>query len=287
MTRIDLLLFCSLVLFFSCCNTPVDQVPDPPPVIDSLSKPGTAAASARPVHWGYDGELGPQSWGTLSPVYALCGNGQGQSPIDLRSGTTTGDAKWQFNYGTSSLMLAHNEHVEDLIDNGHTLQVSVEEGSSLTLDGSTYALRQFHFHTPSEHTVDGEHMPMEMHLVHADPNGSLAVVSIMVKEGKANPNLAKLIEHMPVAPGDTVHVTDRKLELKAHLPSHERAYHYVGSLTTPPCSENVQWLVLSEPVTASKEQIDAFAVRMRTNNRPVQQLNARSVSKVDLTAIAR
>ena len=281
------LFLCCGVLLTACGTEPATGSTDTPPTSDTVVVPEPASASVRPVHWGYAGDVAPETWGTLSPVYALCGNGQGQSPIDVNTSSATGDAKWAFNYGTSSLMLAHNEHVEDLVDNGHTIQITVEEGSDLTLNGTTYALKQLHFHTPSEHTIDGKHMPMEIHLVHQDSSGKLAVASVLVKEGKSNPNLAKMIEHMPAAPGDTVHVPDHKLILQAHLPPYEKAYHYVGSLTTPPCSENVQWLVLSEQVTATKEQIEAFASRLHTNNRPVQQLNTRSVSKVDLSTSAQ
>lgn len=202
----------------------------------------------------------------------------GQSPIDVNTAAASGDATWEFNYGTSSLLMAHNEHVEDLLDNGHTIQLSVEEGSTLKLGGNTYSLKQFHFHTPSEHTVDGKHTPMEMHMVHASTDGKLAVVSIMIEEGKANANFAKIIEYLPSAPGDTVKA-DHKLVLDAHMPNKEKAYHYVGSLTTPPCSEGVEWLVLTERITMSPDQIKAFATRMNNNNRPVQKLNDRAVTK--------
>jgi carbonic anhydrase len=210
----------------------------------------------------------------------------GQSPIDVNTAAANGDATWEFNYGTSSLFMAHNEHVEDLLDNGHTIQLSVEEGSTLKVDGNTYHLKQFHFHTPSEHTVDGKHTPMEMHMVHASDDGKLAVVSILIEEGKANENFAKIIEHLPAAPGDTVKA-DHKLVLDAHMPNKEKAYHYVGSLTTPPCSEGVEWLVLTDRIKMSAEQIKAFSSRLNDNNRPVQNLNDRSVTKAERVAQAK
>ncbi|MEX1131649.1 MAG: carbonic anhydrase family protein [Flavobacteriales bacterium] len=276
MQCIPQVLIASAVLFTACGTSepPPAEVQAPPAEVEA---PPTAV-SARPTHWGYSGDVAPATWNTLDPVYALCGNGMGQSPIDVNTAAGAGGSTWEFNYGSSSLHMAHNEHVEDLLDNGHTIQLSVEEGSTLKLGGNTYHLKQFHFHTPSEHTVDGKHTPMEMHMVHASDDGKLAVVSVMIEEGKANENFAKIIEYMPAAPGDTVKA-DHKLVLDAHMPNKEKAYHYTGSLTTPPCTEGVEWLVLTDRITLSADQIKAFASRMNNNNRPVQKLNERSVTK--------
>lgn len=271
-----------LMLGLNACSAPQAEEHTAAPTPDTLATAPPAPASARPVHWGYQGEAGPASWSTLSPVYALCGEGKGQSPIALTSGGTTAGARWSFNYGSTLFKMAHNEHVEELVDNGHTIQVSVEEGSSLTLNGRDYTLKQFHFHTPSEHTLDGKNLPMEMHLVHQDSAGGFAVVSILFEEGKANANIAKLVANLPAAKGDTVTVANERLDLKVHLPSTEKAFHYVGSLTTPPCSEQVQWLVLQERISVSKEQVAAFAALIGPNNRPVQPLNTRTVETVVL-----
>jgi len=254
---------------------------------DTMATVTPAPLSARPVHWGYDGDDGPANWSSLSPVYALCGNGQGQSPIALTSGATSNGPSWKFNYGSTRFAVAHHEHVEDLVDNGHTIQVTVDEGSSLTLNGTDYTLKQFHVHTPSEHTLDGRNMPMEVHLVHQDSAGNFAVVGVLVKEGAANANFAKLVANLPAAKGDTVVVQGGSLDLNLHLPAQEKAFHYVGSLTTPPCSENVQWLVLQDMITLSKDQIEAFSSRVGPNNRPTQPLNARTVSTVGLTGSIR
>jgi len=170
--------------------------------VDTLAAPPVSTPSARPVHWGYEGGDGPAAWASLSPVYDLCGSGKGQSPIALTSSSKGGDAKWTFNYGSTLFRMAHHEHVDALVDNGHTIQVSVEEGSTLALNGRVYTLKQFHFHTPSEHTLDGKNLPMEMHLVHQDSAGGFAVVSILFEEGKANPNIAKLVANLPAAKGD-------------------------------------------------------------------------------------
>jgi carbonic anhydrase len=194
-----------------------------------------------------------------------------------------GGKKWSFNYGSTSLRIAHNEHMDDIIDNGHTIQITVDEGSTFTFDGTTYHLKQFHFHTPSEHTLDGMHLPMEMHMVHQSEEGSLAVIGILFREGSIpNENFAKIITNLPNAKGETNHITDTALELKIHLPKDNYAYHYTGSLTTPPCSENVQWLVLREMVSLSGDQLEAFSSRIGPNNRPTQALNGRTVLQDDI-----
>jgi carbonic anhydrase len=238
----------------------------------------TEKPSARPVHWSYEGEAGPEKWGSLSPVYAACGNGKAQSPINLAPSKGNGATNWKMEYKTTSLRIAHHEHVDDIVDNGHTIQITVEEGSTITLNGKVFTLKQFHFHTPSEHTLDGKHFPMEVHFVHQNEDGSFAVVGVFIEEGKANENFAKIIEHLPSAPGETKHVTDAKLDLQVHLPKNINAYHYKGSLTTPPCSENVDWLVLRDKVTMSAEQIKAFSSRLKNNNRPMQPLNDRKIT---------
>ena len=234
--------------------------------------------SARPAHWGYSGEVGPANWGSLSPVYAVCASGKSQSPINLLPSTSGGASQWNMEYKTTSLRIAHHEHVDDIVDNGHTIQITVEEGSTIILNGKVFMLKQFHFHTPSEHTLDGRHAPMEMHLVHQSEDGSFAVIGIFFEEGKANDNFAKIVEHLPNAPGESKHVADANLDLKVHLPQNLDAYHYKGSLTTPPCSENVDWLVLRNKISLSADQLKAFSSRLNHNNRPVQALNDRKIT---------
>ena len=253
---------------------------------ESSSSPESSreiSASARPVHWGYEGEDGPGNWASLSPVYALCGNGQHQSPINIVKSDAKGGAVWKLDYKTTSLRIAHNEHMEDIIDNGHTIQITVDEGSTFAFNDKVYELKQFHFHTPSEHTIDGQHAPMEMHMVHQSEDGSLAVVGVLFQEGKEpNKNFEKIIANLPDAKGESKHITDTNLELQVHLPADNYAYHYTGSLTTPPCSEDVQWLVLRDPVYLAADQINAFSSRIGPNNRPTQSLNDRHVKVDDL-----
>ena len=130
------------------------------------------SASVRPVHWGYEGDEAPEKWGALSPAYALCAQGMHQSPINIETSAVAKGVKWKFDYKNTTLDIAFNEHVEEILDNGHTIQVTVEEGSTFTFEGKAYSLKQFHFHAPSEHTVDGMHAPVEMHLVHQSEDGS-------------------------------------------------------------------------------------------------------------------
>lgn len=270
----------AFTILASCSSKPTTETTEATAAADTVPP---LPVSARPVHWGYAGEDGPASWATLSPAYALCGEGKGQSPINIVKTDAKGGANWKLDYKTTSLRIAHNEHMDDIIDNGHTIQVTVDEGSTFSFGDKTYSLKQFHFHTPSEHTVDGKNMPMEMHLVHQSSEGSLAVVSVMFKEGNTvNENFLKIIANLPNAKGESKHITDANLELKVHLPADNYAYHYTGSLTTPPCSENVQWLVLRDMVSLTADQIQAFSSRIGPNNRPTQPLNDRPVRVDDL-----
>jgi len=253
---------------------------------DAATQPkDTAKASARPAHWGYDGEDGPAHWASLSETYNLCGNGTSQSPINIEKSAATGGITWKLDYKPTSLRIAHNEHMDEIIDNGHTIQVTVDEGSTFTFGDKTFQLKQFHFHTPSEHTIDGKNMPMEMHMVHQSEDGSLAVVGVLFKEGTTpNENFKKIISHLPNAKGESKHLKEDSIDLKIHMPADNYAYHYSGSLTTPPCSENVQWLVLRDQVSLSPDQVKAFSSRIGPNNRPTQALNTRKIQLDDLKA---
>ena len=241
--------------------------------------------SARPVHWTYNEEGGPAGWAALSPAYAMCGQGKHQSPINIVKTAVASGATWSLDYKPTSLRIAHNEHMDEIIDNGHTIQITVDEGSTFTFGTKSYQLKQFHFHTPSEHTIDGKHAPMEMHMVHQSSDGALAVVGVLFKEGnKPNENFNKIIANLPNAKGESKHLKTDSIDIKVHMPADNYAYHYIGSLTTPPCSENVQWLVLRNQVSLTPEQIKAFSSRIGPNNRPTQQVNDRTVQLDDMKA---
>ena len=221
-------------------------------------------AYAQP-HWGYEGEHGPEHWGSLDPGFAVCSNGREQSPIDLTGAERGALSEIVFEYGPSPI---------SILNNGHTIQVDYQAGSGLVLDGARYGLVQFHFHHRSEHTVDGADFPLEMHLVHADADGALAVVGVLVEEGGANEALAPVFRQMPGEAGPAAMV-EGTVDAAALLPGRRTTWRYAGSLTTPPCSEGVSWLVMTEPVTASRGQIEAFKALFPVNNRPVQPLNGR------------
>ena len=240
-------------------------------------------ASARPAHWGYHGDEGPDHWATLSPAYALCAQGKNQSPINIEKLHVSSGAIWNLNYKNTSLHISHNEHMNEIIDNGHTIQANIDPGSSFTFANKTYALKQFHFHTPSEHTIDGKHLPMEVHLVHQAADGSLAVIAILVVEGaKANGNLEKIIANLPETKGQTKQNKTDSIDIQLAIPRDNYVYHYIGSLTTPPCSEDVQWLVLRQTIVATADEIKAISSRIGPNNRPTQPLNGREVKLDDL-----
>jgi len=219
-------------------------------------------------HWGYTGDAGPENWSKLDPAFAACGEGRNQSPIDLGRFTKADLKPLSFEYKPGAL---------DIINNGHAIQADYAPGSALIIQGNSFELKQFHFHSPSEHTVRGKFFPLECHLVHSDKAGNVAVVAILFEQGEANPLIAKLWEMMPAG-------KDKKVSLPAGLsaagllPSSREYYYYSGSLTTPPCSEGVRWAVLKRTVTVSTEQVAKFAGTLGfANNRPVQPVNARMV----------
>ena len=215
---------------------------------------------AADIHWGYSGDEGPANWGALSPDYALCADGSAQSPIDIADASEVGLVDIAFDYGESA---------NNIFNNGHTIQVNIDSGSGIVYNGIRYNLLQFHFHAPSEHTIDGQATPMEIHFVHQDPNsGSLAVVGVMLNEGESeNPAYASVFDNLPAEVGEARPAGDA-LELAAMLPVQRGYYTYQGSLTTPPCSEIVRWLVLDAPVALSSEQIAAYTAIYDSNARP-------------------
>lgn len=227
------------------------------------------------VHWGYTGEAAPENWGELSPEFVLCAEGLGQSPIDIVDSQASAEdlPALSFNYQPIAL----NE-----INNGHTLQVNYSEGSFIEANGTRYDLLQFHFHAPSEHTLNGQNVAMEMHLVHRSAEGKLAVVGVMINPGDVNHAYDLVWDYMPANNGDTREVSTASINANDLLPAERSYYHYVGSLTTPPCSEGVEWYVLTTPVLLSEGQIASFKAIMNNNNRPVQALNDRSI-EVDTT----
>jgi carbonic anhydrase len=236
-------------------------------LLSSVAYAGTGG-HAEHAHWGYGGEEGPEHWAELSPEFAACGNGKNQTPINIQNSVKAKLNPIKFNYTTD---------VTDVHNNGHTVQANMAPGSSITVDGIEFQLKQFHFHTPSENLVNGKHFPMEMHLVHADKDGNLAVVAVMFKEGKKNEALAHLWKHMPHNV-DEDGAPEGKVNPGSLLPKSHHYYRFTGSLTTPPCSEGVRWLVMKDPLSADKEQMKEFTESVHGEDaRPMQPLGARLI----------
>lgn len=216
-------------------------------------------ATTKEVKWGYAEDNGPDKWGDLSEEYAACKAGMEQSPIDLPAASEANLITVTTNYAATEAKVE---------DKGKTIQADFGEGFTLTSGENTYNLVQVHMHTPSENTVEGKAFPMTGHFVHADADGALAVLGVMFEEGEANPAVQTMLDNV----GGSA-----EMDIAAMIPAELTAYNFPGSLTTPPCSEGVNWHVLSNPVTASAEQIAALTEAMGNNARPVQPLNEREL----------
>lgn len=226
------------------------------------------AVAQEPVHWTYEGEEGPDHWGELSEDFALCSTGRTQSPINIETVIGTNINDIAFDYHDSAL---------NILNNGHTVQVNYDAGSSITYNGVQYDLVQFHFHHPSEHTINGAASPMEIHFVHRSAEGNLAVVGVMLNEGAAdNPAYADVFANLPPEAAE-VTTLDAAVSAMSMLPEAKTYYTYSGSLTTPPCSEGVRWLLLDNPIELSAAQLEAFGSIFENDARPVQPQNARDV----------
>ncbi|APW41719.1 carbonic anhydrase [Rhodoferax saidenbachensis] len=222
------------------------------------------------VHWDYAGENGPMAWSKLKPEFNVCALGKRQSPINIEDSTTLqGPAEpVQFNYTPSN---------GTVVNNGHTIQVDVQGENAIVVRGQQYKLVQFHFHTPSEEQINGQRTAMVAHLVHRNDEGQLAVVAVLLDPGAANPLIDKVWTYMPLDAGDRVRMPRDLLNLNELLPADQRYYQFMGSLTTPPCSEGVLWMVLKQPVSISRAQHRLFTQLYPANARPVQALNGRPV----------
>lgn len=220
-------------------------------------------AAAHGPNWSYRGPNGPEYWDRLDAAFAACAAGNQESPIDL-SGAISADL--------GPLGLEWRRLSARVFDTGHAIQVEASPGSNLTMGGKGYQLLQFHVHQPSEHLLNGHRYPLEIHFVHTAPDGTLGVVGVFAEPGERNAVLETVLAAVASAgPAD-----DRPtLDLTALLPEQRDYFRYEGSLTTPPCSETVDWAVLAEPITVSEDQIEAFARLHPGNTRPLQPLNRR------------
>jgi carbonic anhydrase len=228
---------------------------------------GARGGAAHAPHWDYAGGTGPEAWGGLKPEFALCKTGQRQSPIDIRGGLAVDLDPVQFDYQDSRFAV---------LDNGHTVQVELPPGNAIEVGGKRFELQQFHFHRPSEESIDGRRFEMSLHLVHKDAQGRLAVVALLFDPGPAHPVLQQVWNNLPLE-RHAAAPARAPLELSALLPADRRYYTYMGSLTTPPCSEGVQWIVMRQPVTLATEQIEIFSRLYPMNARPVQSAAGRRI----------
>ncbi|MGY0399400.1 MAG: carbonic anhydrase [Ostreibacterium sp.] len=221
------------------------------------------------AHWGYIGAGNPENWGDLSPKYEMCSKGVNQSPINI-TGAIEGDLP-VIKFVTVA-KLPQNKMLEN---NGHTLQIEESGIDEIVLQGQHFALQQFHFHTPSENHIKGQSLPLEAHFVYADKAGNLAVIAVLFKEGKANKTLQQILALAPSKIGKVAF--SQSLDKASLLPTSKDYYYFNGSLTTPPCTEGVRWLVMKAYKTVSAEQVAKFASIMHHNSRPLQPINARVI----------
>ncbi|MGR5338450.1 carbonic anhydrase [Vibrio astriarenae] len=233
----------------------------------ALSLSVFVACGVNALEWDYSAEHGPDNWGQFS---AVCETGKNQSPINVKE-TVEADL--------DKLHIDYQGQVTGLTNNGHTLQATVSGVNTLNIDGRAFELKQFHFHTPSENLIRSRQYPLEGHFVHADEAGNLAVLAVMFELGVQNDSISKLSETIPTK-GQTITLS-KSFDAKSLLPSLKNYYRFNGSLTTPPCSEGVRWIILRDASSLSEQQTQALTKVMGTNNRPVQDQNARLVTEND------
>jgi carbonic anhydrase len=240
-------------------------------VLTTTSLAGVEAdeAKTKGTHeWDYGSEHGPTHWGDLKGEYGSCKTGHHQSPIDIETAEKADLPPITFDYKPSSLRI---------VDNGHTILVSYDPGSSIRLGDTSYQLKQFHFHRPSEESIHGKTSDMVAHLVHADAEGHLAVVAVLLEHGKENALVRELWKHIPKEKEREALLDAVKINVADLLPKDRGYYTFEGSLTTPPCSEGVTWFVLKQPVPISAGEVAQFSKIYPHNARPAQPLYERVV----------
>ena len=232
--------------------------------------PASVSAPSGRVAWGYEGAGAPANWAQLDARNAVCASGKRQSPIDIRDGIKVELEPIRFDYKLSQFRI---------VDNGHTVQVTVGPGSSLQVMGRYYDLVQFHFHRPSEERINGKGFEMVVHLVHKDLDGRLAVVAVLLERGQMHPLVQTLWNNLPLEKNVDYSPDGVAIDLNQLLPADRSYYTYMGSLTTPPCSEGVMWMVMKQPAQLSSEQIAIFARMYPMNARPIQSIRGRMIKE--------
>ena len=235
----------------------------------ALAAAPVVPASLHGSHWSYEGENGPSHWGAINADWAKCGAGERQSPIDIRDGIKVDLEPIAFDYHPSSF---------SVIDNGHTVQVNVSPGNFITIQNRMYELQQFHFHRPSEERINGKGFEMVIHLVHKDVEGKLAVVAVLLERGKAQNTIQTIWNNLPLEKNEAM-APPIVIDVADLLPQRRDYFTYMGSLTTPPCSEGVLWMVMKEPMQASAAQMALFSRLYPLNARPVQASSGRMIKE--------
>jgi carbonic anhydrase len=249
---------------------------------DGAAPRGGAPAKHGAPHWTYEGEAGPAAWGALVPEFATCSAGRHQSPLDLPGTLPPAKADSRAAFPPAELAVSSAARLGDAVHNGHTIQVDFPGGDTLTVGGVPFELVQFHFHAPSEHTVAGQHFPVEIHFVHRSQAGKLAVVGVLVEPGAANPEFERFASQLPGSEGAISHLAATSPSVSGLLPKSHAIDRYDGSLTTPPCSEQVSWFVMTAPIEFSAVQIAALEAALPDNSRPVQPANGRAIVSDEL-----
>lgn len=235
----------------------------------ALASGNQVAKKTGPAHWSYSGSEGPANWGRLSKAYEVCGIGRQQSPIDITGQKSAKLPPIKLDYRATPI---------SVVNNGHTIQVNHAPGSTMRIGAETYKLLQFHFHTPSEHKAGGKQFAGEAHFVHQNADGELAVLSVLIEIGEENEFLRPIWASMPDSKGTNSYPTTM-VDPNDFLPAGRAYSHYIGSLTTPPCSEGVKWYVLRQRVTMSQRQVEEFRKIISANARPVQAMHNRLLQK--------
>ena len=233
------------------------------------------ANAAETIQWGYGTKNGPESWSQLSESYQTCATGTTQSPIDLEADKTNIQAQ---DPTFAPTPIFHYRPMDlTILNTGRTIQVKGNRHNFMELAGDRFTLQQLHFHHPSEHRLEGDRFPMEMHLVHKNEQGALAVLGLFLTEGAENNALKAVWNAMPRRMAKTVAPPDQRIDVEALLPRDRTLFRYIGSLTTPPCSEAVQWMMFKTPIELSAKQVTAFKALFPLNARPIQPINNRWV----------
>lgn len=259
------LVVCTSILMGGCSS-----------ILHPISEDVQSSTIKQEPAWSYEGETAPHQWANIDKDFAMCAEGVEQSPINIEY---TRNIKEQV---SQSIQIKYSKAKFSVENTGHTIQASnLTSSNYMVIDGEVYKLIQMHFHHPSEHLLNGQSFEMEGHLVHQDDEGKYAVLGFFIKPGEENGVLDEMWSKLPTEISVTNIVLDSAVNLGQLLPKEKRFFQYRGSLTTPPCTEGVQWFVLEHPIEMAQQQIEFFSSIFQQNSRPIQKLNNRKVFKID------